>query len=71
MAIDPSTGNEYVCWLSGTNNDIIIENAGTGQKVQFSDWSSSTPSIAVFDNQIFVAWRAGGNNVNIATYGLF
>jgi hypothetical protein len=71
LAVDPSSGNRYICWLSGSNNDIIIQNMGTGTTLQFSDWSDNTPAMTVYNGKLFVVWRGGNNNVNVASLNLF
>lgn len=34
---------------------------------QCSDWSTSTPAIAYFNGLLFVAWRGGNNQINVAS----
>jgi hypothetical protein len=50
----------YVAWKSGADKKIVIANLNTGGLIISDDWSDYTPAIAVFQGQLFVAWRGGG-----------
>jgi hypothetical protein len=69
-AVDMTYGNHYIAW-SGFLGSIYIQNVNTGALVTSSDWTQDTPVLAIFQDQIFLAWRGGGNNINVAKMDLF
>jgi hypothetical protein len=60
----------YIAWL-GYAGGINIMNPFNGQHVISNDSSTNTPTLAVFQGQLFVAWRGGGDAINIAKMDLF
>ena len=74
-AFDTTYGNRYIAWRGAgeASGNINIQNVNTGVTVISADASPDTPVLAIFQDQIYVAWRGGGgsNNLNIAKMDLF
>jgi len=70
VAYNPANGHWYLAWR-GAGGGINIRNLNTGATVISADWSPSTPVIAVFQGQLFAAWRGGSNNIVVGRTNLF
>ncbi len=68
IVVDPETGDRWIAWLSSDDsNHINIMNIDTGWHDVSSDTSPNSPTVAYFNDRIYVAWRGSNNHkVNVA-----
>lgn len=72
--VDTDTNFRYMIWRGGDkrfNIARVNQNGDLQAHKICSDWSNSDPSIASFQNKLFVAWRGGNNVIQVSSMYVF